>query len=134
VVEVHEVTLRLERTLQAPGAARHAVDQLPLDDYLEAHFNFRLLVTELVSNCVRHADLAAGDLIIVEVTVRPRLVRAVVGDRGNGFSRPEFGNEPPSGTSGRGLFLVDALADRWGTGKAESGESTVWFELDLASA
>jgi anti-sigma regulatory factor (Ser/Thr protein kinase) len=131
VVDVHEVSMRLEPTLQAPGEARRAVDQLAMDDYLEAHFNLRLLITELVSNSVRHADLAAGDLIIVEVTVRPRLVRAVVGDRGNGFSRPEFGDEPPTGTSGRGLFLVDALADRWGTGKAEGGESAVWFELDL---
>jgi anti-sigma regulatory factor (Ser/Thr protein kinase) len=123
--------MRLEPTLQAAGAARHAVDQLPLDDYLEAHFNLRLLVAELVSNSVRHAHLAAGDLITLEVATRRGLVRAVVGDRGKGFSRPEFGDEPPSGTSGRGLFLVDALADRWGTGKGQGGESTVWFELDL---
>jgi len=124
--------MRLPPTVQAPGVARRAVDQLPLGEHLEAHFNLRLLVTELVSNSVRHADLAADDVITLEVTIRPSRVRAVVSDRGNGFRQPVFAGEPPSGTSGRGLFLVDALADRWGTGKAEGGESAVWFELELA--
>ncbi len=131
VTDVHDLSLELPATVESARAARHAVDELRYAEHGEAVFNLRLLVTELVSNSVRHADLAADEMITLEVAIRPNLIRAVVGDRGNGFGRPVFG-EPPAGTSGRGLFLVDALADRWGTGKAEGGESAVWFELDLA--
>ncbi|WP_406206119.1 ATP-binding protein [Kitasatospora sp. NBC_01560] len=33
--------------------------------------------------------------------------------------------------SGRGLVLVDALADRWGSVPRSPGAKTVWAELDL---
>jgi hypothetical protein len=54
-----------------------------------------------------------------------------VTDRGPGFTRPVF-DGPPSGTGGRGLCLVDALADRWGAGPTPGHDGwLVWFELDV---
>ena len=52
-------------------------------------------------------------------------------DSGPGFDRPSFAR-PPDGASGRGLHLVDVLADRWGLGQARDGPGwKVWFEIDL---
>ncbi len=78
----------------------------------------RLLVSELVTNAVRHvpADHAAGVDLRIEVR-----------DRGPGFEpRPrEDGPEVPSGW---GLHIVDRVASRWGVEHDEG--SLVWFELD----
>ncbi|MDQ3586976.1 MAG: ATP-binding protein [Actinomycetota bacterium] len=85
----------------------------------------RLLVTELVTNSVRHTDATAVELR-VHVT-EPR-VRLEVSDPGSGF---EFEERTPgqSPEGGWGLYLVDRLADRWGVTNAE-GVSRVWAELD----
>jgi anti-sigma regulatory factor (Ser/Thr protein kinase) len=106
------------------------VDSLKTVSDPEVLFNLRLLVTELVGNSVRHAGLAAGDQITVDFDVDHSRVRVVVSDPGPGITalvpvRP--------GTSGYGLFLVDALADRWGV-EAGAPESSVWFEIDLPEA
>ena len=93
-------------------------------------FNLRLLVTELVGNSVRHAGLEAGDQITVDFDVDDGRVRVVVSDPRAGRQRAGAG---AAATSGYGLFLVDALADRWGV---ETGppQSSVWFEIDLPEA
>jgi anti-sigma regulatory factor (Ser/Thr protein kinase) len=127
-----EVLTLLPAVVESPRAAREAVDALPLseqDD--EAAFTVRLLVTELVSNSVRHAGLSAADWITVLVWVEDGLVRGEVTDRGPGFDRPSF-DQPPNGTSGRGLYLVDALADQWGIERALDDQGwVVWFQIDL---
>jgi anti-sigma regulatory factor (Ser/Thr protein kinase) len=112
-------------------AARQAVDQLPFDHDQEARLNVRLLVTELVTNSVRHAGLSAADSIRLELEMRDGSLWVAVTDSGPGFDRPAFAG-PPEGVSGRGLHLVDVLADRWGLGQARDGLGwTVWFEIDL---
>ena len=52
-------------------------------------------------------------------------------DRGPGFP-DRRSTRQPSGTGGRGLYLVDALADRWGAEPTPQHDGwLVWFELDL---
>jgi anti-sigma regulatory factor (Ser/Thr protein kinase) len=131
VTSAHEISLAIPATPQAAGTARHAVDGLPLDDHLEASFNLRLLISELVGNSVRHGDLSPQDTITLDVDLDDDRVRAVVSGHGHGSAEPVFGDDPPAGVSGRGVFLVDALADHWGTGTASGGRSTVWFEIHL---
>ena len=131
MTNVHEVSLLLPASVESVHAARHAVDELVFDHDQEAGFNLRLLITEVVGNSVRHAGLSSADTIILEIQTRPDQIRAQVIDSGPGFTRPVF-DEPPSGTSGRGLYLVDALADRWGVTQPSADQpTTVWFEIDL---
>ena len=131
MTHAHELSIRLPATITAPRDARSAIDTLPLGEHQQAHFNLRLLVTELVTNSVRHADLSAEDTIRLEVLVGPTSVCVEVTDHGPGFARPAF-DKSPSGTSGRGLYLVDALADRWGAQPTLNDNGwLVWFELEL---
>lgn len=87
----------------------------------------RLLVSELVTNSVRHARLEDGGWINVCVEESPRALRVAVTDPGVGFDeRP--GPPQPGDRSGWGLHLVEQLADRWGVSR--DGKMMVWFEID----
>ena len=87
-----------------------------------------LLVSELVTNAVRHA-LRTG-IPQVELRIENELgrIRVVVSDPGDGFSvEPRL--PTASESSGWGLYLVDRIADRWGVITRDRNE--VWFEIDL---
>jgi anti-sigma regulatory factor (Ser/Thr protein kinase) len=111
----------------APGAARIAADASCQRLSPPDRQTVRLLVSELVTNSVRHAGGESIDPIVVRFAVRSGLVRVAVTDHGHGF---EPGTARPEGEaeSGYGLYLVDRLADRWGT-HDDGGAMTVWFEL-----
>jgi anti-sigma regulatory factor (Ser/Thr protein kinase) len=123
--------MRLERELsaspEAASLARHALDGLAPavpDGRLR---DVQLLVSELVTNAVRHADLAAGESIRLVVELAERALRVEVHDPGGGFV-PSAPSPDPARPSGWGLYLVAELSDRWGV---HSNDATlVWFELD----
>jgi anti-sigma regulatory factor (Ser/Thr protein kinase) len=111
----------------APSAARHALRELR-GELGEARFLLcELLVSELVTNVVRHGP---GDRALAAADMRVRLygdcVRVEVRDDGPGFTpRPRAEGQDPG--SGWGLHLVDELADEWGV---EPGlQNCVWFEV-----
>lgn len=87
----------------------------------------RLLVSELVTNAIRHAGLDDGDVIRLVVSTGRRALRVEVCDPGRGF---EIGDpEPdPGHPAGWGLYLVRELSDRWGVER--NAQTRVWFELD----
>jgi len=94
--------------------------------------NAELLVSELVTNSVRHAGLPADASIEFSVRASHETLMIEVADAGRGFAHPSqprpvavAGSEAASGW---GLFLVDQIADRWGATQAD-GETRVWFEL-----
>ena len=127
----HEVVAHLHMQLrpgpQAAGEGRHALDRLEgaLPD--RELGELRLLVTELVTNSVRHGAPGAG-WITLDVEIYANAVRAVVSDPGDGFERPETPEPHRDRAGGWGLCLVDHIADRWGV---DSGDRTsVWFEVD----
>lgn len=125
--------LELPRELDSAAAARHAVDGLvgTLGD--EQLGDVRLLVSELVTNALRHADLRAEDSIWLKVRVDDALVRVEVSDPGPGFELR--GRAEDSDTvDGWGLYLVATLADRWGVDRDDRKATQVWFELDRAAA
>src|SRR4051794_16543654 len=111
----------------AVTAARLALSDL--DARLEASiaFDVRLLVSELVTNSVKHANVSEDDSIMLDVDIKQEVVRVEVRDSGPGFERPETG--PPADDEGWGLFLVEQLADEWGV---DSGRRAVWFRIDCA--
>ena len=125
-----DVSIQLPPVNDSVRVAREAVDALPLHEHDEAAFNVRLLVAELVGNSVRHAGLGSADSIMLGFRLRDGLLRVEVTDRGPGFHRPSFKGSATS--AGRGLHLVDALADHWGTLPAPHKDGwLIWFELDL---
>jgi anti-sigma regulatory factor (Ser/Thr protein kinase) len=79
-----------------------------------------------VTNSVRHGGSGEGDWIGFEVALSPSALRVEVSDKGPGFD-PAPERPTPDEVAGRGLFLVDALADRWGSA---DGGTRVWFEVD----
>ena len=115
----------------APTAARLAIDGL--DDRLDPVMlsDVRLLVSEVVTNSVKHAGAGPDESITMEVTISPDAVRIEVRDLGEGFEPPTPSTDTEK-DSGWGLFLVEQLADDWGV-RAESG-TCVWFELSQRQA
>ena len=120
-----ELTLRLSPGPEAIPAARQALDGL--GGLLERTVweDLRLLVTEVVTNAVRHGS-KRGPLTI-SVSVEEAKVRVEVSDCGRGFSPPEAPMPRVDGTGGWGLQLVDRVATRWGVKVEDS--TCVWFEL-----
>ena len=115
--------------------ARHAV--AGLTPYLDPGVaeNAELLVSELVTNSVRHAGLPYEASIEFSVRASPEVLMVEVADAGNGFDSgaPARPRRPrvvagSASASGWGLFLVDQIADRWGAVQMD-GETRVWFEL-----
>ena len=92
--------------------------------------DLRLMISELLTNSVRHAGLKREDRIELCVNTTPRKFRVEVIDPGPGFQAP---SELPTlyQDSGWGLFLVGRLADRWGVDY--DGHTRVWFEIDRSS-
>lgn len=110
----------------APGSipvARHALDRLEGEIDAQQLENLQLLVSEIVTNSIRHGP--GGEDVDVRVWLRRRAVRLEVEDRGPGFRRPRASSE---GNGGWGLKLVDLLSRRWGVRSGR--ETTVWVELD----
>lgn len=109
----------------APARARSTVARLLSGASPDRVREVVLLVSELVSNSVRHAGLGPDDEVLVEISPGPVTVRVVVHDHGTGF--PEVDGDDLAG--GWGLRLVSSLSDRWGWD--EGAGTTVWFEIDL---
>jgi CheY-like chemotaxis protein len=82
-----------------------------------------LLVSELVTNAVVHASSAPR----VEVQLEGATARVQVFD--DDPTLPTAGEASTSALGGRGLFLVEQLATRWGTERHGDGK-VIWFELD----
>jgi two-component sensor histidine kinase len=86
-----------------------------------------LLVSELVTNAVRHAGAGPGSTVQITLDCSEQGVRVEVGDEGPGFV-PSAARRTEPTVDGFGLVLVDELADRWGVQR--EGGARVWFEID----
>ena len=127
----HDVIGRLHLQLrpgpQAAGEGRHALDRLEGSIDADQLGELRLLVTELLTNSVRHGADDHG-WIALDIEIYANAVRTVVTDSGPGFERPSEPTPHLDRPGGWGLCLVDRLADRWGVDRHD--ETAVWFELD----
>jgi anti-sigma B factor antagonist len=93
-----------------------------------------LLTSELVTNAVVHPEQRQGARIGLRITSYEDCIRVEITDSGVGFD-PSAPTPTQPDTGGRGLFVVDRLASRWGATRRTSGNDVgfcVWFELDLA--
>ena len=96
----------------------------------EAGPHAELLLTELVTNAIRHSRARRGQAVGLALELWPTGLRMAVTDPGPGFEWRRRAGDQPAEEGGYGLVLVDRLARRWGI-RRTSGRSTVWFELDL---
>jgi anti-sigma regulatory factor (Ser/Thr protein kinase) len=113
--------------LEAPSLARTLVSQwLDGRGTARLHSDVRLLVSELVTNSVRHAGQPAGAPLRITAAAVDGVVRIEVKDQGHG---PVRRRAPDRRSGGFGLHLVERLAARWGVNH-EHG-TCVWFELAL---
>ncbi len=121
------VRLGMLPTWTAAWQARRALSRLDLPPPIAQ--TGALLVSELVTNSVRHAGLAPGQRIQLTADWSGTRLKVHVRDgvRGRG-ARPAAVSgsirPTPGGESGWGLYLVDRLASRWGL---DAGG--YWFEL-----
>jgi anti-sigma regulatory factor (Ser/Thr protein kinase) len=120
-----ELNLRLNPGPEAVPAARNALDGLTGLLERAVWEDLRLLVTELVTNGVRHGS-ERGPLT-VNVAVGDAHVRVDVSDCGRGFHPPAAPMPHADGTGGWGLQLVDRVATTWGVKVDDL--TNVWFEL-----
>ena len=127
-------TWRLELSvppdLSALGDVRRSFDALRLPP--DIRDDARLLVTELVSNSIRHAGLQPDERIRIWARWSGRRLKVVVRDRDQGRPARVAGSirPVPGAESGWGLFIVNQLASRWGA--IHEGRVGYWFELDAS--
>ncbi|MEU9415627.1 SpoIIE family protein phosphatase [Streptomyces sp. NPDC048272] len=111
----------------APGRARRfarrALTRWGLEELSDS---LELLVSEVVTNAVRYAERPVTLRLL-----RTDVLRCEVGDDSPQLPRQRRARDTDEG--GRGLFLVNRMARRWGATRLSSGK-VVWFELSLPGA
>jgi len=130
VIMFPSVHVCLPSDFRAAGAARQSLRSLEPYVPKETIQDLNLLVSELVSNSVKHAPLMQDQAIEVDANPTDRGIRVEVTNPG----RAELANtlQPKATESGWGLLLVTKIASRWGV--LTNGSTLVWFELDLVAA
>lgn len=106
------------------GKARRFVARLVADLPGELRDAVRLMVSELATNALVHASSAFD----VAVDRSDNAVTVSVTDRGAGTLAMQ--SPTSSEPHGRGLQIVEALSDAWGTSSSVDGK-TVWFTMSL---
>ena len=118
----HEI--RLPASPTTPRTARRFVEDVFPPAAVARLDDAKLLVSELVTNAVARA-LSPVEL---RVTEYGSAVRVEVHDRSERLPVPT--PAPLDAESGRGLTIVERLADRWGTDRVPETGKSVWFELN----
>ena len=125
----------LENDPQAAGAARRflrrALAGWGVDDE-DVVETAQLLLSELVTNVVMHARTSSELTLHLDADVLTVVVRDLGGSTRSGEPAPVSvsDDEDPLRVFGRGLMLVEALADRWGSEQDATG-TTAWFAMGL---
>lgn len=124
-----ELSRTLSANLTAPRQARETLSTLQPRVSQPILDDVRLVTTELVTNVVRHSGLAQDETLELRVFLRQGRLRVEIRYAAPAFDpvilRPDLRTE-----AGRGLFMVDRLAHRWGVTPGERTRS--WAEWDLA--
>jgi anti-sigma regulatory factor (Ser/Thr protein kinase) len=115
--------MRLGSGPDAAAQARRGIAQLRQDLDPPLMETMRLLVTELITNVVRHTSC---DTVLLKVAIGKSAVLTEVSDDGPSFDA----RASDSNDDGWGLFLVERLSDSWGV--KTNGSKRVWFQLSRA--
>jgi anti-sigma regulatory factor (Ser/Thr protein kinase) len=131
LVRTHELgadqVIGWELTAEPSSVARArtlVLDQLSEWGLDEMAFTTELVVSELVTNAIRHA---VGPVYLR--LIRDRSLHCEVSDKGH--TSPNLRHSATDDEGGRGLFIVAQMVQRWGTRYTTSGK-TIWTEQALA--
>lgn len=116
-------TMQFELDPRSVSAARRFTKQALTGSPSELTESVVLMVSELATNSIRHA-MTGFELTIARES---EAVRIEVTDRGAG--QPRMRSPAPGDPNGRGLRIVDQLADDWGVDQSNKHGKTVWFEV-----
>jgi anti-sigma regulatory factor (Ser/Thr protein kinase) len=108
---------------ESVSAARRFATGVLADAPSEVRDAVELMVSELTTNCVLHADTAFD----VTVDRQHENVRVEVIDRGDGT--PAIRSPGPDDPTGRGLQIVNMLSETWGVEHRTAAGKTVWFVI-----
>ena len=124
------ISLRIRGGDDAPTRARRWV-HAQLQGHIPATTasDAELLVSELVTNSVVHANVGASRALTVDVTTLDDRLRIAVADPGS-RRKPCILPPDPETPGGLGLLLVDELSETWGV-RQDLGPTCVWCELLL---
>ena len=121
-------------TPRAVQAARRAIDCLA-DWVPEAQLrDLHMIVSELVTNSVRHAGIEASSSVGIDLVVAPGSVRGCVTDPGVGFELADVPDPEPGVGGGWGLHIVGQITRGLAVSRPATGGVSVSFELELAGA
>ena len=120
------ITLNLRATSMAPPMARQA--GRVFEGAVDRAADLEILLSELVTNAVRHPDVGRDHSITVELFLYSDVLRVEVKDAGVGFRPPHSPRIEERAVGGWGLLLVDRVSDRWGM--SSEPPNLVWSELD----
>ncbi len=123
-----QIDLRLTPNSDAVSAARRSLNEFKGLLPPEKLEDVRLVVSELVTNSVRHAGLLPDDQILLRVVTSGGWVRGWVCDPGPGFERPSEPRPRPDFSGGWGLPILERISDRWGVER--NSHACVWSEID----
>lgn len=117
---------RIARTTLRVILGAHELDELA--------YRAELLTSELTTNSVRYALGPAG----VRLQWRHPVLRVSVWDLSPDLPKPYTSAVGPDAEAGRGMAILELVADRWGgcaigEGELGTGGKTIWFELALAT-
>ena len=118
----------LDRTIastpRAPAEARRAFEELVPEIENGMLRDVQLLVSELVTNSVRHSG--SDEPIRLRAWAKANTLKVEIVDGGFGFE-PAGPGAAGADEGGRGLMILEALTERWGV--ACDATTRVWFEL-----
>ncbi len=123
----------LPYTASSVGVARRRLigDLIEADVYEATACDAGLVLSELISNALRHATPLPGSLIRVSWCLTDDCIEVAVSD-GGGPTVPMVNKPAANALGGRGLGIVDRLSLRWGVFTLQDGtETTVWAALPL---
>jgi two-component sensor histidine kinase len=129
VIAYPSVHVCLPSDFRAAHAARQSLRSLEPYVPPETVQDLNLLVSELVTNGVKHAPTMQDKAIEVDANPTTRGIRVEVTNPGRAEFATKFAARPNE--SGWGLLLVTRIASRWGV--VTDDATHVWFELDLSN-
>jgi serine/threonine-protein kinase RsbW len=125
-----EIAHALPHDEDSPGHARRIAWEVVGDRLSPERIkDLELMVSEVVTNAVRHAPALEGGVVKLRFQIEDHLLRTIVEDGGRNFRFESATFDSMVGEAHLGLQLIDHLSDSWGL--SLDGKKAVWFEMDL---